>query len=952
MIDIVGQEVRENLNKILDEAVKYARRTRSPKVKLEHLHYAMQEHGINLDLLHVDYSLPEVEERAEEYGRARPRKRYQRPKRKWGRIIKTMQSLAWSKKRILTPRGVVKPWVKREQVLLMPNRKFPLSKEQQKFYVLITESIMGTSETLRREALRSVNTDSSLQPMLPKLCLFIAEGVRLNVLQHNVSLLFYLLRLVHSLLGNTNIQLNNYLHLLIPPVISCIVAHQICTYPTVQNHWTLREYACSIVAKFVETFNSTENGILTRIINLFKDGLQASSLTTVYGSIIGLQTMGKLPICEFVIPQIAAIADRIEPYFSEERADDNKTPEKTKRAGNRRAATTTKKKNNDVKLVRNEEIIVNRTTVKRSCKKDPLPGQLRIDSFFKSSIKNYKVETVAKASPGKPKHRRTPRKGCKRLFDDESKTTTSCSDVDVKPKTTRKRTQPQRNVKAKCKSPPADVIDLCSDNEPESNEGIACTRQCEARPVILGELEPRQTATLPMVSIPRQSVVEAAADASSKENMPKGRTRKRCPPYKIVEDTTFVVDGFQFGDIPNVTHYFLSHYHADHYVGLTRKFAHPLYMSPITARLVRAFIPIDEQYLHEIDVDQSITLNDIEVTAIEANHCPGAIMLLFKFSTGKCILHTGDFRASFEMESNPIYWNNPYIDVLYLDTTYLSQNYDFCHQSDSIDRLCFLVREFHEKHAGKRILHVCGAYLIGKEKVWLTMAEEFDLRIWTEPHRRKAINCLKWPELQMRLFDNPQEANLHVIGLGKISYPQLDQYFKPFEGQFDMLLAIRPSGWEKNSKPSYGKRISVIGVEYSEHSSYKELERFVRFLKPKNVISTVPVGRDLCKTGKVPSKWYQYKGCGGMLSNGYQPTISSFLETPRRQLPSLASENVDMIMSPIQEDVVVNLDDIECNAAESEENEFKAEAVSPGDADVKPINRLLSDASDDLLSFI
>jgi len=49
-----------------------------------------------------------------------------------------------------------------------------------------------------------------------------------------------------------------------------------------------------------------------------------------------------------------------------------------------------------------------------------------------------------------------------------------------------------------------------------------------------------------------------------------------------------------------------------------------------------------------------------------------------------------------------------------------------------------------------------------------------------------------------------------------------------------MLLGIRPSGWEKNSKPSYGKRISTIGIEYSEHSSYKELERFVRFL----VIST------------------------------------------------------------------------------------------------------------------
>lgn len=167
-----------------------------------------------------------------------------------------------------------------------------------------------------------------------------------------------------------------------------------------------------------------------------------------------------------------------------------------------------------------------------------------------------------------------------------------------------------------------------------------------------------------------------------------------------------------------------------------------------------------------------------------------------------------------------------------------------------------------------------------------------------------------------------------------------------------MLLAIRPSGWEKNSKPSYGKRISVIGVEYSEHSSYKELERFVRFLKPKNVISTVPVGRDLCVTGTVPVKWYQYKGFGGTLSNGYQPTISSFLQTPRRQLPSHVAENVEMILSPLQENEVVSFNDMEGDKAVINENELEHESVSPGDADVKPVNRFLSDASDDLLSFI
>jgi hypothetical protein len=64
-------------------------------------------------------------------------------------------------------------------------------------------------------------------------------------------------------------------------------------------------------------------------------------------------------------------------------------------------------------------------------------------------------------------------------------------------------------------------------------------------------------------------------------------------------------------------------------------------------------------------------------------------------------------------------------------------------------------------------------------------------------------------------------------------------------------------GWEKNSKPQLRGRIYIHGVEYSEHSSYDELERFVRYVRPKSIISTVPTGLDLFKAGKVPREWYE-----------------------------------------------------------------------------------------------
>jgi transcription initiation factor TFIID subunit 6 len=52
--------------------------------------------------------------------------------------------------------------------------------------------------------------DPGLHEMLPRMCTFIAEGVKVNVVQNNLALLIYLMRMVRALLDNPALYLEKY----------------------------------------------------------------------------------------------------------------------------------------------------------------------------------------------------------------------------------------------------------------------------------------------------------------------------------------------------------------------------------------------------------------------------------------------------------------------------------------------------------------------------------------------------------------------------------------------------------------------------------------------------------------------------------------------------------------------------------------------------------------------
>ncbi|XP_059346594.1 transcription initiation factor TFIID subunit 6 [Ammospiza nelsoni] len=188
-----------------------------------------------------------------------------------------------------------------------------LSVEQQLYYKEITEACVGSCEAKRAEALQSIATDPGLYQMLPRFSTFISEGVRVNVVQNNLALLIYLMRMVKALMDNPTLYLEKYLHELIPAVMTCIVSRQLCLRPDVDNHWALRDFAARLVAQVCKNFSTTTNNIQSRITKTFTKSWvdDKTPWTTRYGSIAGLAELGHDVIKTLILPRLPAEGERV-----------------------------------------------------------------------------------------------------------------------------------------------------------------------------------------------------------------------------------------------------------------------------------------------------------------------------------------------------------------------------------------------------------------------------------------------------------------------------------------------------------------------------------------------------------------------------------------------------------------------------------------------------------------
>jgi len=189
-----------------------------------------------------------------------------------------------------------------------------LSLEHQLYFKAITEACVGMNEVKRKEALYSLSTDPGIHQLLPRLSLFISEGVRLNIAQTNLPMLYCLMRMVCSLAENKHVYLDKYLHEIFPSVISCILSKQLCSKPEADSNWKLRDYSARIIGVLVKNFCNTMPSLQTRIIKIFLNAMQTernATFATVFGAIDALSEIGTHVFENFVFPLIKKIGERV-----------------------------------------------------------------------------------------------------------------------------------------------------------------------------------------------------------------------------------------------------------------------------------------------------------------------------------------------------------------------------------------------------------------------------------------------------------------------------------------------------------------------------------------------------------------------------------------------------------------------------------------------------------------
>ncbi|KAK0588564.1 hypothetical protein LWI29_002689 [Acer saccharum] len=287
--------------------------------------------------------------------------------------------------------------------------------------------------------------------------------------------------------------------------------------------------------------------------------------------------------------------------------------------------------------------------------------------------------------------------------------------------------------------------------------------------------------------------------------------------------------------------YFLTHLHSDCTQGLTSTWARGLlFCSRLTAKLLPFKFPaLNLSLLRVLEVGywNSFSLISpssrekmvVEVMAIDAHHCPGAVMLLFRGEFG-CLLYTGDFR--WEKSSDRAKTGTTtlikalkdnVVDILYLDNTFCNPSFDFPSRQVAAQQIWVWPERLHT-------MHLLGFHDIFTTNTSLT-------RVRAVPRYSFSIETLEGLNTMRP-----------TIGIMPSGLPWVVKPHKGDDNLFGSLLTARYNRrkWSANDGAKIDKPNDNLGsverfhkyiysVPYSDHSCFMEIEEFIKLVQPTNI---------------------------------------------------------------------------------------------------------------------
>ena len=350
--------------------------------------------------------------------------------------------------------------------------------------------------------------------------------------------------------------------------------------------------------------------------------------------------------------------------------------------------------------------------------------------------------------------------------------------------------------------------------------------------------------------------------------------------------------------------FILTHYHGDHYQNLPRegKYQGPalIHCTPTTAALLIQVHEVPSRFVvkHEYGQEFEYVIKDrkrqqpqqrARIVFYDANHCPGACIVLIQLPNGKVHLHTGDMRYHERFQSYPILQKavaNKELDLVYLDTTYSHPKHDFVPQEEAVEAIASQTEQLLSNdsttttNSGINTLVLLSCYSIGKEKVLWEASKRTNQLVYVNERKWRMLQCVQGhaseevsANIIQRCTQNPSASSVHVIPMGlagemwpyfRPNFQKCADYVEKLERKYDKVVAFLPTGWANASKwnrehainkkqvtiqsnkntTESQQQVRTVEVEirlmaYSEHSAFSELISFVQYLRPRKVVPTV-----------------------------------------------------------------------------------------------------------------